>query len=162
MDYLDFLFYIVLGVIGIFSSINTSKAKKQATDNRKVQSPARQEAKPAPAEDMAEDDTMPEIESTIPEVSVSLDDIFKALRERRPLEIGRKKTPTVQPQPVITEPKTTPTIEEGISVTRNKDLTKDEISDRGVYEEDNEVALNMENIDWRQAVITSEILNKKY
>lgn len=158
MDFLDILIYIVFGAIGIFSSINNSKAKKRAENKQKTQ------PKPGnsvtPVEDVVEEDVA-DYEQPTP-VEVSLDDIFKALREGRPLEVGRKKKPVVKPAPVETVTKVSKPIEEGISVTRNNDLIKNEISDKGIYDEDNEAAIDVERIDWRQAVITSEILNRKY
>ena len=54
MDFLDILIYIVFGAIGIFSSINNSKAKKRAENKQKTQ------PKPGnsvtPVEDVVEED----------------------------------------------------------------------------------------------------------
>jgi hypothetical protein len=162
MDFLDILIYIVFGAIGIFSSINNSKAKKQAASKRKEQPPVTREAVPTHADEVTKDEAKEVVESPIPEVMVSLDDIFKALREGRPLEVGRRKPPVAKPAPIEKVTKESKPIEEGISVTRNNDLIKNEISDKGIYDDDNEVALDVDRIDWRQAVITSEILNRKY
>ncbi|MBR5843880.1 MAG: hypothetical protein IKY75_04780 [Bacteroidaceae bacterium] len=151
MDYLDIILYIVFAIIGIFSSINSTKAKKRAENKRKTV--------PVPAQAVVEEDDEAEYDQPVPEV-VSLDDIFRALREGRPLETVRKET-LVEEHTPIQQPVVP--IEEGIRVTRDEDFAQNEISDRGIYTDDESVeAFSVENVDWRQAVITSEILNRKY
>lgn len=159
MDYLDIILYIVFAIIGIFSSINSSRVKKQTEKRRQTQPAAGRGEVSAPAEVVAPEDDMVEYDQPTSE-EMSLDDIFKALREGIPLEKVRKVEPVVEPQPVLSpiEP-----VEEGMRVTPNENFVNDEISDRGVYtEDDRSEVFSAENVDWRQAVITSEILNRKY
>ena len=118
---------------------------------------------PRPTEVVTEDDEMYDAEETMPEDTVTLDEIFRALREGRPLETVRRERPQVEPAPITEIPQPSTPIEEGISVTRNSYMVQDEISDKGIYnQDDNDTAFAIENVDWRQAVITNEILNKKY
>ena len=159
MDYLDIILYIVFAIIGIFSSINSTKFKKQAEKKQKPSPiPSRREA-PLPMEEEVEEEYVSEYEPSVPEV-VTLDDIFKALREGRPLETVRKEAPVVEPIP---EAKPVVLAEEGVSVTRGNNFAENEISDKGIYtDDDSGEAFSVESVDWRQAVITSEILNRKY
>ena len=160
MDYLDIILYIVFAIIGIFSSINSTKVKKQAEKRQKtVPVPSRPEA-PMPIDEEDEEACVSEYESSTPDV-VTLDDIFKALREGIPLDAVRKETPIVEPEPKDDAP--AEHAEEGVSVTQGNNFTENEISDNGIYtDQDSGEAFSVEGVDWRQAVITSEILNRKY
>ena len=181
MDFSDIIFYIVLFIIGIISTSIQNNAKKKAEEieRRKQQSgagntdstgqPTDVYATPDDKYYTEEDD---DFEEAVPhksgDVVVTLDDIFRALRQGTPL------TPTpapVQARPM--QPTTAPTqpstpshtveprgmIEEGISVTKN-DISNSEISDKNIYDETS--TFDLKNIDWKQAVITSEILKRKY
>lgn len=159
MDYLDIILYIVFAIIGIFSSINSTRVKKQAEKRRQTQPTAGREVASVPTEVVTVEDDMAEYDQSESE-EISLDDIFRALREGRPLEEVRKSAPIVEPQPVLTP---VLPVEEGVRVTHNDDFAQNEISDRGVYtDDDSGEVFSAENVDWRQAVITSEILNRKY
>ena len=165
MDYLDIIIYIVFAAIGIFSSLGTQKRKKQ-TVNKQSQAPQARgnDTHHVPVEVMPDQDDMYEVEESTAKEVVTLDDIFRALREGRPLESIHREEVITEPTPEeeIEQPAVV-AYEEGISVTRNKDVVQDEISDEGIYNpDDNDMAFAIENIDWRQAVITNEILNKKY
>lgn len=180
MDFSDIIFYIVLFIIGIISTSIQNNAKKKAEEieRRKQQSGAGNTDSTGQPTDVyatpddeyyTEDD---DFEEAVPhksgDVVVTLDDIFRALRQGTPL------TPTpapVQARPM--QPTTAPTqpstpshtveprgmIEEGISVTKN-DISNSEISDKNIYDETS--TFDLKNIDWKQAVITSEILKRKY
>lgn len=181
MDFSDIIFYIVLGAIGILSSIKPQKAKK--TPTKAPQKPATSEDKPdkdknifetffeeiekkeeedafeplfGNKEDIEKQESKPQ-QDAIP----TLDDIFRALREKRPLQ----PTPAVKPKEVVAEPQPTPVVKQQIKADEVKptmpDIASEEIQDSNfTYDYNNEI--DLDNIDWRQAVITSEILQRKY
>ena len=102
-----------------------------------------------------------------PDVIATLDEIFKALREGRPLNTPPTEptpapvvTETPQPQVAITTPVST-VVDEGIRVTAN-DVSKDEINDKNIYDSEGQGTFSASDVDWQQAVITSEILTRKY
>ena len=159
MDYLDIILYIVFAIIGIFSSINSTQFKKRAENKRKTAPMQGRGVEPVPVSVVDEENDEAEYDQPVSE-EVSLDDIFRALREGRSLEEVRKPAPVIEPQPVSIPDVT---VEEGVRVTHDEDFAQNEISDRGVYtEDDRSEVISAENVDWRQAVITSEILNRKY
>ena len=174
MDLSDII-YIICLALGIFAPIFQSRAKKKALEKtqRKPQShPADEEYMPSPQDvyaDNADEEYYDELPEEQPQVMTSLDDIFRALREGRPLVqaqveqpiVIEKKLPDVLPHESLKR-ESTKLPEEGIKATTTS-IMQDEISDSGVYaDEPDAIAFDSENIDWRQAVVTSEILNRKY
>lgn len=170
MDLSDII-YIICLALGIFLPILQNKEKKKAQEEaarKQKQQTANEEYTPSPqdlyAEDLDEEpyDELPEKQ---PVVITSLDDIFKALREGKPLV-----SPTPQPRQAVEEPVAAATQknrpynlpQEGIRSTANT-LAENEISDNGIYEEEpNGTIFDKDAVDWRQAVVASEILNRKY
>lgn len=163
MDLSDILFYIVIGAIGIFSYISQQKAKKQAEEieRRKQQQSAQdnvQEISILHEKDYEKHTTENQQEPT-------LDDIFRALRERRPIPVAQKQkeislttSTSVDPvvKPIINLPQ-----EEGQRAI-SEELTRHAITDENIYDNDLPEQENTQEIDWRQAVISAEILNRKY
>lgn len=177
MDLSDII-YIICLALGIFGSIGQYKDKKKANqkEQRKQQQQSVDEDCTSSSRDVFaddEDEYYDEDTSTESQAVPSLDDIFRALREGRPLE-----KPAPKPIP-LTTPLPSPYIvpgvedkdshaashilpEEGIKAV-SSEMTSNEISDSGVYDDETDVAVyDRENIDWRQAVVTNEILNRKY
>lgn len=174
MDLSDIIFYIVFAIIGIFSTVAQNKGKKKtekATHPKPENNTQDESNMPSPYIEYTEqeslDNTMDEEDEVSPEHT--LEEIFRALREGTPLVT--KKTSQTTTTPVISEisqdkttmtPTTsTPTFIEGERAIN--DISGNEISDHNIY--DNESSLehfNPETTDWRQAVITSEILSRKY
>lgn len=164
MDFSDIIFYIVLSAIGILSSTVSQKTKKKAEEakQRKVQQSSGRGVEPVPMEVVPETTPAKETDYSTPDVLVSLDDIFKALREQVPLESVIVQETTPEEEIVIEEPTPEPA-EEAVRVTFESDLTQNEISDSEINtDEERNVTFAIENVDWRQAVIASEILNRKY
>ena len=181
MDFSDIIFYIVLSAIGIFSSIIPKKAKKRPTET--PQRPVLTEDRPydnkntfgpTPKDD-AEDEESDGIETAFDTLErdesgrqqqgeVTLDEIFRALRENRPLQ----PTPVAKPSVKVVEPQPTPVVKpvilhnkEGERATA--DIVTEENQESRIYNEyESNDAIDFDNIDWRQAVITSEILQRKY
>ena len=169
MDFSDILYYIVLIAIGIFGSIGSKKSKKKAEDaarSKRRQPPARGVVPPMQEEAPKEEEWIEEPKQE-PDVIATLDEIFKALREGRPLNTPPTEptpapvvTETPQPQVAITTPVST-VVDEGIRVTAN-DVSKDEINDKNIYDSEGQGTFSASDVDWQQAVITSEILTRKY
>ena len=163
MDLSDILFYIVIGAIGIFSYVSQRKAKKQAEEieRRKRQQPAQRCAgefdiypkyRKIDGEEYAEKNTdLRPMDGTQQEPM--LDDIFRALRERRPISPVQKQK-VKQPAPFLMQ-------EEGKRAI-SEDLTKQSITDENIYNAEHSESENASGIDWRQAIISAEILNRKY
>lgn len=175
MDFSDILFYIVLGAIGIFSSFSQKAAQKKAKEieHRKAQQRTAVEEKQAseatvsPVDDREEyyeEESDESWNEETPQELPTLEEIFRALREGRSIE---KPTPTPVVTPVVEAPQveavvpTQPLYVEGERAVN--DITLGEITDEGIYQEDdNSNVFDSTRIDWRQAVITSEILTRKY
>ena len=181
MDFSDIIFYIVLSAIGILSSIIPKKAKKTpiekpqrpvlgedgSFDNKNTFDPTWGENDEK--EESGRIDTAPNTRDKA-ETSrqqpgeVTLDEIFRALRENRPLQ----PVPVVKPQVKVVEPQPTPVVKpvilhnkEGERATA--DIATEENQESRIYNEyEPGYEMDFNNIDWRQAVITSEILQRKY
>ncbi len=183
MDLSDIIFYIVFAIIGIFSTVAQNKGKKKSEKQphpRHEINPQDESNIPLPEveyteydnmeDDLIEGDTDEPIEErqhTSPEYT--LEEIFRALREGTPL------TPKERVEPV-TEEKVTQHSDENQSSTPQltthtyiegeraiTDISGDEISDNNIYNNSNTESLfNTQEVDWKQAVITSEILTRKY
>lgn len=176
MDFIDIIFYIVLAVIGIFSTFIQKKAEKKAKEIEKQQRPnsdAGDANAPAPFDIWGDDDEVgreSEMEKAEGEErELSLDDIFEMLRKGTPSEPEQKPVPpqrVPEPQPaprVIEQPRARMVpVTPAAPISKVSALAQSEISDIGVYDENEAVAFDIDNVDWRQAIITNEILNRKY
>ncbi len=170
MDISDILYYIVIGGIAIFGYISQQRAKSKAEEmeRRKREQAAAQEVEMIQGEDSRYEDDEADVIVEQPEASPvpSLEDIFKALRERSPLpEVKpRPVEPVVveQPRQVVSMPSMLPS-QEGMRVTAG-DIASSAIDDKNIYNdaENSGASGVVKSIDWRQAVIATEILNRKY
>ena len=178
MDFSDIIFYIVFAIIGIFSTVAQNKGKKKTETARRPMPENKtydESNQPSPYAEYTEKETIEQDDSAIDNSDEntpihSLEDIFRALREGTPLVI--EKTPqkpfedkssydTINEQNNTTPQPTTPTFVEGESAIN--DISGNEISDNTIYDGVNsDENFNPQTIDWQQAVITSEILNRKY
>lgn len=170
MDLSDII-YIICLAFGVLGSVFQYKEKKKAAQNeqRKQQaSPADEEYIPSPQDVYADNDEEEYYEEQPREIA-TLDDIFRALREGRPLaQVVAPEPPAVERTPVepFIEQRPDETVTSTIKPTIQPvqgEITNDEISDNGIYTDDTASTLfDREGIDWQQAVVTSEILNRKY
>lgn len=171
MDLSDILFYIVIGGISIFSYISQQKAKKQAEEIERKGT-----LQPDDVQDKSvygdlsedEDDENEVLQTEVVIENPTLDDIFRALREKRPLTPIQPRMVKVEPQtpqpvaakPAAVEVNINELIEKEGRRSTTDDVTRTAISDKEVY--DNDTAVDLTDIDWRKAVIAAEILNRKY
>lgn len=182
MDLSDILFYIVIGAIGIFSFASQRKAQKQAEEikRRKQQQSAQHEEPNVLIYDTQEYNTTHEKDyekhqsPAETQQELSLEEIFKALRERRTIPVPQEKptsqvssttekpvaktqpTPVVKTKPIISTPQ-----EEGQRAISDE-LAQHAITDENIYNNELHDNEGTTCIDWRQAIIFSEILNRKY
>lgn len=174
MDLSDII-YIICLALGIFAPIFQQREKKKSLEKeqRKQQShPADEEYMPSPQDvfaDNDEDEYYDELPEEQPQVITSLDDIFRALREGRQLmQPSVAKKPLAEEEPLeVVEKKEVKSIDdmpqEGVSVTTVDAIMQNEISDNDIYATDSgEFVFDKETVDWRQAVVANEILNRKY
>ena len=169
MDLQDILFYIVIGFVGIISYLSQRKAKKQAEE---IERRRRQQQETAAEDTLVIDyreDNPPVFTQHKEETGeLSLDEIFKALRERKPLPASKPLRPQAQGL-IETAPPTIPTQTTKPSVTIQETIAKvsqpEQVSSNGT----NIQPINTEkhtngykSINWREAFIASEILNRKY
>ena len=166
MDLQDILFYIVIGFIGIISYLSQRKAKKQAEE---IERRRRQQPEPMPEDVPAmpypdeTPSTTPRYEESAPQEELTLDEIFKALRERKPLTTTRQTQPAATTSRPVT-PLQAPTTSEKAPVEENmvhsiKQDTEPITTQTINTEKHNQKRLS---INWREAFIASEILNRKY
>lgn len=173
MDLSDII-YIICLALGIFLPLLQRKEKEKATKKQQgkpTPHPVNEEYT-SPQQDMyadnEEDEYYDEQPDEQPVVITSLDDIFRALREGKPLAPPKPQTvPAVKEEPIDVVPQKVASTpfgnlpQEGIRSTTN--IIENEISDNGIYTDETETAVfNKETVDWRQAVVASEILNRKY
>ena len=170
MEFSDIITVIVLGVISILTSIIQSKAKGKETPKPVRKAP----------QSTKSDDEVPETRYIVPETEeesfapeeepeeefTSLEEIFRALREGREPELQPRPRTVVEEVPIIEhheveEPPKTHQFVEGERATN--EISTGEISDEAIYDgEETSEQYDMSRVDWQQAVVTSEILNRKY
>ncbi len=161
MDLLDILFYIVIGIISIFSYSSQKNAKRKAEEielrKRKPVQDVNQE-KPYVNDVEAEESG----ETFAEEYVRKLYDFYKvreALSETvEKLSLSQDKESDNKYRSSVETSVKVPMLlfEEGQSV-----IKKDSLENSSTIN-DNEEKSNLAEIDWRRAVIASEILNRKY
>lgn len=161
MDLLDILFYIVIGIISIFSYSSQKNAKRKAEEielrKRKPVQDVKQE-KPYVNDVEAEESG----ETFAEEYVRKLYDFYKvreALSETvEKLSLSQDEESDNKYRSSIETSVKVPMLlfEEGQSV-----IKKDSLENSSTIN-DNEEKSNLAEIDWRRAVIASEILNRKY
>lgn len=170
MDLQDILFYIVIGFVGIISYLSQRKAKKQAEE---IERRRRQQQETTSGDTLVTDhrEVEPPVtthQEAMPQEELSLDEIFKALRERKPLPAKPVKpqiqeiSGTAPPTPPIQTVKPSATVQVRAQVRGSK-------PEQASSKETNTMPTNTEkhtyghkSINWREAFIASEILNRKY
>lgn len=187
MDLSDIIFYIVFAIVGILGSTIQNKGKKKAaktpqkreenntTDERNIPSPQEEYIEENTFDDDMEDDYIDdEIEEVEPRsVEHTLDEIFRALREGTPLTPNTPSQPLPQENEIVTQQQESAEFTQPPIMINNEGepailhISGDEISDSNIYSDmDNNDAddtrFNPQEVDWRQAVITHEILTRKY
>lgn len=146
MDNSEIIIFIVVFVIAIINAFGKATRSKKAS--RKPQTAVRPELETAEREP----------EQWIP----TLSDLLGGLTQVAAKPADRQK-PVVEKKTVVTSsPAVQELPEEGVSVFGTSH--EDEIDDSSVYQDRESDSPDEETdaIDWRQAVITTEILNRKY
>lgn len=184
MDLSDIIFYIVFAIIGIFSTAAQNKGKKKSEKKPQPRHEINTQDEsntPLPeveyTEYSSEDNELletvekeiPTEETTHTPAEYTLEEIFQALREGTPLKPKKKVEPieveisttTSQENQSPTPQPVTPTYIEGERAI--SDISGNEITDDNIYDNSQaESRFNTQEVDWKQAVITSEILTRKY
>ncbi len=128
-------------------------------------------------EDFDPDEDIEEIEKDVREIS--LDDLFQELRreaaERKKTfakeegdyipRASRSPEPPVQPRPKPIAPKAAAVVSKPVAMMTPESegmRVTSPVSDMPEVPEINEAPFDIEDVDWRQVVIASEILNRKY
>lgn len=184
MDLSDIIFYIVFAIIGIFSTAAQNKGKKKSEKKPQPRHEINTQDEsntPLPeveyTEYSSEDNELletvekeiPTEETTHTPAEYTLEEIFQALREGTPLKPKKKVEPieveisttASQENQSPTSQPFTPTYIEGERAI--SDISGNEITDDNIYDNSQaESRFNTQEVDWKQAVITSEILTRKY
>lgn len=154
MDNSEIIIFIVVFVVAIINAFGKATRSKKAS--RKPQTAVRPEIrKPAPEMETAGR----EPEQWIP----TLSDLLGGLTQQVAAKPADRQEPVVEKKTMVTSsPAVQELPEEGVSVFGTSQ--EDEIDDSSVYQDRESDSPDEETdaIDWRQAVITTEILNRKY
>ncbi len=194
MDLIDIIIYIVLCFFGFVSTFITKK-KPQATQNtpppHQENGDINEDGPPysyeiedeeAGYEDILIEEprslteepaaTQPAQPASSSMPPLTLDEIFRALREGRPPtppQPAPATQPVTAPRPQVVATTTEPIqpITPRQEMKKPSEITKkteieNEISDTGVYDEEAAPAFDIEQVNWQQAIITQEILSRKY
>ena len=147
MDNSEIIIFIVVFVIAIINAFGKATRSKKAS--RKPQTAVRPELETAEREP----------EQWIP----TLSDLLGGLTQQVAAKPADRQDPVVEKKAVVTSsPAVQELPEEGVSGFGT--AHEDEIDDSSVYQDRESDSPDEETdaIDWRQAVITTEILNRKY
>lgn len=174
MDLQDILFYIVIGFVGLISYLSQRNAKKQAEEierrRRQQQETASQENPVTSHGEEYPSATLPQ-ETVMPREEYTLDEIFKALRERKPLPPSKPQKPqmpeiSAAPAPASLLQTAAPPVP-APQKTENKHFSTEQAPPKKriaqpVDTDSEKHTLGHKSINWREAFIASEILNRKY